>query len=150
VRALGAHAAIVGLVVALASTTLLAATDPCADASNAAKASDALAKARAKQYAAADAGANAVLGLCPTHAVAIQAMGQSLVAQQRYDEAITRLTTAIVASPDLAYAYFWRGYAHYYRKHPDKLVADFQTFLKLQPTAPEASVVKQLLAGLNR
>jgi len=33
---------------------------------------------------------------------------------------------------------------------PDKMIGDFQTFLKLQPTAPEASTVKQLLASLNR
>jgi hypothetical protein len=30
------------------------------------------------------------------------------------------------------------------------MVGDFQTFLRLQPTAPEASTVKQLLASLNR
>jgi tetratricopeptide (TPR) repeat protein len=138
------------LVAALAAASLLAAPDPCTDPSNGAKAGDALAKARAKNYAAADAGSSAVLAVCPTHAVAIQAMGQSLVAQKRYDDAITRLTTAITAKPDLAYAYFWRGYAHYYKKQPDKLVTDFQTFLRLQPTAPEVPVVKQLLASLNR
>ena len=137
-------------VAALAGAPVTAAPDPCTDAGNAAKASDALAKARAKNYAGADAGANAVLGVCPTHAVATQAMGQSLVAQKRYDEAITRLTASIAAKPDLAYAYLWRGYAHYYKKQPDKLIGDFQTFLKLQPTAPEASTVKQLLASLNR
>jgi tetratricopeptide (TPR) repeat protein len=150
VRALGVAVAIFGLAVALTPPALLAATDPCTDPSNAAKASDALAKARAKDYAAADAGSAAVLGACPTHAVAVQAMGQSLVAQKRYDDAITRLTTAIVAKPDLAYAYLWRGYAHYYKKQPDKLVSDFQTFLRLQPAAPEVPVVKQLLASLNR
>ena len=138
------------VVLSLAMAAAAGAADPCTDPGNAAKANDALAKARAKEYAAADAGANAVLGVCPTHAVATQAMGQSLVAQQRYDDAITRLTTALTAKPDLAYAYLWRGYAHYYKKQPDKLVADFQTFLRLQPTAPEAAVVKQLLASLNR
>lgn len=135
---------------ALAGAAVMAAPDPCTDPGNAAKANDALAKARAKDYAAADAGANAVLGVCRTHAVATQAMGQSLVAQKKYDEAITRLTASIAAKPDLAYAYLWRGYAHYYKKQPDKLIGDFQTFLKLQPTAPEASTVKQLLASLNR
>jgi len=138
------------LVAAFAVAPLAAAADPCTDPANAAKANDALAKARAKNYPAADAGANAVLGACPTHAVAVQAMGQSLVAQKRYDDAIARLTTALGAKPDLAYAYLWRGYAHYYKKQPDKMVGDFQTFLRLQPTAPEASVVRQLLTSLNR
>jgi tetratricopeptide (TPR) repeat protein len=149
-RAPGVGVPVFGLVVALAAAPLLVAADPCTDPANATRANDALTKARAKQYAAADAGANAVLGVCPTHAVATQAMGQSLVAQKRYDDAITRLTTAITAKPDLAYAYLWRGYAHYYKKQPDKLIGDFETFLKLQPTAPEAAVVKQLLASLNR
>ena len=135
---------------ALVAAPLLASPDPCTDPANTAKAGDALAQARAKNYAAADAGANAVLGVCPTHAVATQAMGQSLVAQKRYNDAIARLTTAIAAKPDLAYAYLWRGYAHYYKKQPDKMIGDFQTFLKLQPAAPEASTVKQLLASLNR
>ena len=137
------------LVAAIAVAPPAGAADPCTDPANAAKANDALAKARAKDYSAADAGANAVLGACPTHAVAVQAMGQSLVAQKRYDDAIARLTTALGAKPDLAYAYLWRGYARYYKRQPDKMVGDFQTFLRLQPTAPEASVVRQLLASLN-
>ncbi len=143
-------AAAAALAFALVAPPLAAASDPCTDPGNAAKANDALAKARAKNYPAADAGANAVLGACPTHAVATQAMGQSLVAQKRYDDAIARLTTALGAKPDLAYAYLWRGYAHYYKKQPDKMVGDFQTFLRLQPTAPEAATVRQLLASLNR
>lgn len=142
--------AVLVVATALGAAPLLAVPDPCTDGGNAAKAGDALAKARAKDYAGADAGANAVLAACPTHAVATQAMGQSLVAQKRYDEAITRLTASIAAKPDLAYAYLWRGYAHYYKKQPDKLLSDFQTFLKLQPTAPEASTVKQLLGSVNR
>jgi len=149
VRALGVALGAWGLATALSAPPLLAA-DPCTDPANAAKANDALAKARAKNYAAADAGANAVLGACLTHPVANQAMGQSLVAQKKYDAAIARLTTALGAKPDLAYAYLWRGYAYYYKKQPDKMVGDFQTFLRLAPTAPEASTVKQLLASLNR
>ncbi|MFI5184224.1 MAG: tetratricopeptide repeat protein [Vicinamibacteria bacterium] len=148
-RAFRAGIAAFALVLAVAAP-LRAASDPCTDPGNAAKANDALAKVRAKQFAAGDAAANGVLAACPTHAVATQAMGQSLVAQKRYDDAIARLTTAITAKPDLAYAYLWRGYAHYYKKQPDKLIGDFQTFLRLQPTAPEASTVKQLLASLNR
>ena len=138
------------LAVSLVAAPLLAAPDPCTDPANAAKANDALAQARAKHYAAADAGANAVLGVCPTHAVATQAMGQSLVAQKRYDDAVAKMTTAISAKRDLAYAYLWRGYAYYYKKQPDRMVGDFETFLKLVPTAPEATTVKQLLASIKR
>jgi tetratricopeptide (TPR) repeat protein len=149
-NAFKARASVAALAIVVVAASLAVAGDPCTDPGNAAKANDALSKARAKNYAAADAGANAVLGACPTHAVATQAMGQSLVAQKKYDDAIARLTTSIGAKPDLAYAYLWRGYAYYYKRQPDKMVGDFQTFLRLQPTAPEASTVKQLLASLNR
>jgi tetratricopeptide (TPR) repeat protein len=145
-----ARISVAAFALVLVAASHAAAGDPCTDPGNAAKANDALAKARAKNYPAADAGANAVLGACPTHAVAVQAMGQSLVAQKRYDDAIARLTTALGAKPDLAYAYLWRGYAYSYKKQPDRVIGDFHTFLKLQPNAPEASAVRQVLASLNR
>ncbi len=124
--------------------------DPCTDPANTTKANDALVKARAKDYTTAMAEANAVLAACPTHAVATRVVGQTLVAQKLYDEAVTRMTTSIVAKKDQAYAYLWRGYAYSYQKRPDKTVEDFQTFLKLAPEAPEVAVVKQYLAGLAR
>ena len=82
--------------------------------------------------------------------MAVAALGQSMVGQKRYDDAVARMTTAISAKRDLAYAYLWRGYAYYYKKQPDKMVGDFETFLKLAPAAPEATTVKQLLASIKR
>jgi tetratricopeptide (TPR) repeat protein len=126
------------------------AADSCTDPANAAKASEALAKARAKSYAEAIAGANAVLAACPTHDVAAQALGNALVGQKHYDDAIARMTTVIAAKPSLAYPYLWRGYGYYYKKQPDKMVGDFQLFLRLAPTAPEVPAIKQLLASISR
>jgi tetratricopeptide (TPR) repeat protein len=124
------------------------AADPCTDPANAAKANDALAKARTQKYADAVTSADAILAACPTHAVATQALGNALVGQKLYDVVITRMTTSIVAKPDQAYAYLWRGYGYYYKKQPDKMVGDFQTFLRLAPAAPEGAAIRQLLAGL--
>src|SRR5512146_1631498 len=115
------------------------AIDPCADPANLTKANDALAKARAQKFTDAVTGANAVLAACPTHAVATQALGNALVGQKLYDEVIARMTTAITAKQDQPYAYLWRGYGYYYKKQPDKMVGDFQTFLRLAPTAPEGA-----------
>ena len=50
---------------------------------------------------------------------------------------------------DFAYAYFWRGQAYYGKKRADKMVSDFETFLKLAPKSPEAPIVRQLLSSLG-
>jgi tetratricopeptide (TPR) repeat protein len=124
--------------------------DPCTDPANVAKANDALAKVKAKSYAAGATVANGVLAACPTDALATRALGQALVAQKLYDEAVTRMAASITAKKDQAYAYLWRGYGYYYKKQPDKMALDFEMFLRLAPTAPEAPVVRQQLAGIGR
>lgn len=77
------------------------------------------------------------------------ALGAALVGQRRFDEAIGRMTEVLTKKPDLAYAYFWRGQAYYGDKKADRMVADFETFLKLAPNSPEAPVVRQLLRSLG-
>lgn len=106
--------------------------------------------AKQKKYVEAEAPAKAALAANPTHPIAVAALGESLAGQKKYDEAITRLTAAIAAKNDLAYAYFWRAQSYYGKQQPDKMVGDFETFLKLMPNAPEAPTVKQLLASLRR
>ena len=135
---------------AIAAAPLLAGANPCADPANNTKADQALSLARSGKNAEAEAAAGAVLGACATHPVAVAALGQSIVGQKRYDDAIARMTSAVTAKQDLAYAYLWRGYAYYYKKQHDKMVGDFETFLKLSPAAPEATTVKQLLASIKR
>jgi tetratricopeptide (TPR) repeat protein len=134
--------------VALAAAPLFAAVDPCTGPNP--NADNALSLARSQKYAQAEAAANGVLATCPTQPVAVAALGQSVVAQKRYDDAVAKMTAAITAKKDLAYAYLWRGYAYYYKKQPDRMVGDFETFLKLAPAAPEATTVKQLLASIKR
>ena len=74
---------------------------------------------------------------------------ETLVGQRKFDEAITKMSDVIGRKPDLAYPYFWRGQAYYGKKKADRMVDDFQTFLKLAPKAPEAGVVRQLLSSLG-
>jgi tetratricopeptide (TPR) repeat protein len=105
--------------------------------------------ARQKKYAEAEAPARAALEASPVHEVAVAALGESLVGQKKHDPAIERMSAAIAAKGDLAYAYFWRGQAYYAKKQTDKMVGDFETFLRLAPKAPEAATVEQLLASLK-
>jgi tetratricopeptide (TPR) repeat protein len=105
--------------------------------------------AKQRKYADAEGPAKAALEANPTHEVAVAAIGESLVGQKKYDEADARLSAAIGAKADLAYAYFWRAQAYNGLKKADRMVADYETFLKLAPKAPEAPSVQQLLAGLR-
>jgi len=138
---------------AKAEATLREATGPDASAYLAAS------LAKQKKYAEAEAPAKAALEANPTHEVAVAALGESLVgqagrlprleSQRKFDEAIERMSDVIKLKPDLAYAYFWRGQAYYGKKKADKMVSDFETFLKLAPKSPEAPIVRQLLSSLG-
>jgi regulator of sirC expression with transglutaminase-like and TPR domain len=139
---------IVSLLLVISAASAFAA-DPCADPALIQKATGAESMAKAKQYPQAEAAARAVVAVCPNQPVAIVALGQALAGQKKYDASIATLSSAIAVKPDLAYAYFWRGQAYYGLKQKDKMVVDFTTFLKLAPTAPEASTVKQLLGGIH-
>jgi len=105
--------------------------------------------AKQKKYAEAEAPARAALDANPLHEVAVAALGASLVGQRRFDEAIATMTEVLTKKSDLAYAYFWRGQAYYGNKRADRMVSDFETFLKLAPNSPEAPVVRQLLRSLG-
>jgi tetratricopeptide (TPR) repeat protein len=105
--------------------------------------------AKQKKYAEAEAPARVALQANPTHEVAVSALGAALVGQGRHDEAIAAMTETISLKSDLAYAYFWRGQAYYASKRADRMVSDFETFLRLAPNAPEAPVVRQLLRSLG-
>jgi tetratricopeptide (TPR) repeat protein len=105
--------------------------------------------AKQRKYGEAEGPAKAALEANATHEVAVAALGEALVGQKKYDEADGRMSSAIGAKPDLAYAYFWRAQAYNGLKKSDRMVADYETFLKLAPRAPEAPSVQQLLASLR-
>jgi tetratricopeptide (TPR) repeat protein len=105
--------------------------------------------AKQKKYAEAEAPALMALKESPTHPVGVAALGESLVGQKKYDDAIERLSAALGKKDDLAYAYFWRGQAYDKKNQAARMVADYQAFLKLAPKAPEAPSVQAVLAALR-
>lgn len=109
----------------------------------------AAALAKQKKYGEAETAAKSVVEGNAAHEVAAPALGEALVGQKKYDEAADKMSAAIKARTDLAYAYYWRGQAYYNKKQPDRMVSDFEAFLKLAPKAPEAATVQQLLAALR-
>jgi tetratricopeptide (TPR) repeat protein len=120
-----------------------AAVDP---ASEAARAKSLVAE---KRYAEGEAAARSAMSVDPTNDVAVAALGQALVAQKKYDDAIQSLSSVIAARKEAAYAYFWRAQGYNGKKQPDRMISDYETFLKLRPDAPEAPTVRQLLAGFR-
>ena len=57
--------------------------------------------------------------------------------------------SALAAPPDPAIAGWERGQAYDKQKKASSMAADFQTFLKLAPNAPEAKLVQAVLAGMR-
>jgi tetratricopeptide (TPR) repeat protein len=104
---------------------------------------------RLERWVEAEAEAKAVLKANPVHPVAVAALGEALVMQEKLEEAIARMSSALEAKEDLAYAYYWRGQAYHRTKQIARMVDDYQAFLKLQPEAPEAPALKVLLASLR-
>lgn len=105
--------------------------------------------AKQKKYAEAEAPALAALKDSPTHELAVAALGEALLGQKKYDDAIERLSAALAKKDDLAYAHFWRGQAYDKKNQAARMIADYQAFLKLAPKAPEAPSVQAVLAALR-
>ena len=140
----------VGLFVAVTfAAPALASADCTKDPAVVEKAGQARNLVGQKKYAEAEGPAGEALGACPSSEAAAAALGEALFAQNKHDAAIERMSGALGKSATTAYAYYWRGKAYNAKKQQARMVDDFEAFLKLAPTAPEAAAVKQLLAGLR-
>ena len=109
----------------------------------------AAARAKQKKYGEVEAPANVALAEAPAHVVAAAALGEALVLLNRLDDAVARLTSVLTADNNVAYAHYWRGQAYSKKKQTDRMIGDFEAFVRLAPDAPEAASVKQLLAALR-
>jgi tetratricopeptide (TPR) repeat protein len=104
---------------------------------------------RLGRHAEAEAEAKVALGADPVQPVAVAALGEALVMQEKLDEAITRMSAALGAKDDLAYAFYWRGQAYQRNKQVARMADDYRAFLQLEPEAPEAPALKVLLGSLQ-
>ena len=74
---------------------------------------------RLGRHAEAETQAKAVLETDAVQPVAVAALGEALVMQEKLDPAIARMTAALTAKNDLAYAYYWRGQAYHRTKQAE-------------------------------
>jgi tetratricopeptide (TPR) repeat protein len=104
---------------------------------------------RQQKYAEAEAPAGAALAESATHAVAVAALGEALVKQRKHDAALAKMNAAIEAKSDLAYAYYWRGYAYNGKSQAAQAIRDWEQFIRLAPEAPETAGLQRMIASMR-
>jgi tetratricopeptide (TPR) repeat protein len=66
--------------------------------------------------------------------------------RQQNKEAAASLESYLQDHPDHPYAHYYAGLAYNALKRPDKMLTQFELFLKLKPDAPEARKVRAVLS----
>lgn len=102
-----------------------------------------------KNYDAAVANLEEARQLNPKNADVYVYRGKLEVLREDYGAATKQLEQAIAMDPRDAYAHYYAGVAYSKTGRPDKMVNEFQTFLKLAPDAPEAAKVRSLLRAVR-
>jgi tetratricopeptide (TPR) repeat protein len=109
-----------------------------------------IAQMRLKQLDKAADGFQKALVLKPGDAMTLYYFGYCRALQQKWADAVDKLTQALAANPTLAYAYYYRGMAQDKLGKKDQLVLDMNAFVKLAPNTPEAERAKSILDAAKR
>jgi len=102
-----------------------------------------------KQYDRALQNLDAAKEKDPNNSEAFLYRGVLFVDQKDYSRALPELEKAIELDQKNAYAHYYAGIAYSNSGKPDKMVGEFQTFLKLAPDAPESAKVRSMLRALR-
>jgi tetratricopeptide (TPR) repeat protein len=65
--------------------------------------------------------------------------------RKQYEQAARALESFSKSYPDFAYAHYYAGLAYNGMKRPDKMLTQFEMFVKMKPDAPEARKVRSVL-----
>ena len=66
-----------------------------------------------------------------------------------YQSAVLDLEKALDLDPSHGYSHYYLGMVYSRLRRPDKMVDHYQSFLKLEPNAPEAARVQSLLRSVR-
>jgi len=131
------------------------ATKVLADIPNECKDNDYLELARAwvaihsKQYEGAQKSVEKALDMNADNPELPYVRGVLELTQKNYSAAAADLERAAEITPSNANAHYYAGLAYNGLKKPDKMVNQFQTFLKLAPDSPNAAKVRSLLRAVR-
>lgn len=109
-----------------------------------------VAEMRLRQYGAAQTALLKARELRPADAMTEYALGVLRAFQNRPADSVAHFDRTLQLSPDMAYAYFYRGMSQDRAGRKDLLVADMERFLRLAPEAPEAERARAIVRAAQR
>ena len=77
-------------------------------------------------------------------------LGLSYFLEEKWQDAVKAFDAVAEKDAKFAHLYFYRGLAQGKLDHKDKMLVDLDLFVKLAPSAPEATIARANLAGARR
>ena len=77
-------------------------------------------------------------------------LGLSYFLEEKWQDAVKAFDAVAEKDAKFAHLYFYRGLAQGKLDHKDKMLVDLDLFVKLAPSAPEATIARANLAGAQR
>lgn len=75
---------------------------------------------------------------------------KALLQADKVDEAIEKLNLSLSYNPNYSYTHYLLGYAYTKKGTKDEAIQQFEAFLQLEPNAPQAAKVKEILDSLKK
>jgi len=75
---------------------------------------------------------------------------KTLIQKDKLDEALEKLNQAYSFNPDHAYVNYLLGYLYANKQMKNEAIKHFEAFLQLEPNAPQAEKVKEILKSLKK
>ncbi len=107
------------------------------------------ASVRVKDFGAARDALNKALAKGADPVLVHYQLGLSWAFAGKWQEAVDELSRTVEIDSGFAHAYYYRGLCNDKLGRKDKMLNDFNRFVTLAPTAPEAARVKSILAAVG-
>lgn len=78
------------------------------------------------------------------------AKAKALLQDDRINEALEKLKASYSYNPDYSYTSYMLGYAYYKKENRKESIKYFEAFLQMEPNAPQASQVREILESLKK
>lgn len=75
---------------------------------------------------------------------------KTLLQDDRINEALEKLKASYSYNPDYSYTSYLLGYAYHKKENREESIKYFEAFLQMEPNAPQASQVREILESLKK